>query len=378
MLGESYVKCGRHTAGLKALQHALDVDPEHWMALYHVADIHAQLGEYDMAIETYERVVNITGNQEIGVVSAMATTELALGRQAAAGGFRERSRRAFHAALDLAYKVLQQGSGHRPWCWKVIGDATLELAGHEATLATAEQTSNVVRPILEHLVEDDADRRSAVAGIGHAANLLQSAVDLSHTAKTAVFAYAYRAHLLKNETRVADPALYDLASALHALGLRSPSSEKTACMKAAIAAIRLALERDAGDERLWNALGIICGDAGTQMAQHAFVVSLELYQKVCPPRPVLFCAYHNSQLGPCCVDQSGLPVPATRRPRAGQPMFPQSSGDGSGPCPCLARSRHARGPQWGQGSRPKPVCSLGHSLRWFPGAHLAFLFLTPN
>lgn len=295
MLGESYVRCGRHTAGLKALQHALDIDPKHWMALYHIADIHAQLGDYDLAIETYERVVEITGDQEIGVISAMATTELALGRQAAAGGFRERSRRAFHAAAQLAYKVLQHGTGHRPWCWKAVGDAAFELAGHEANLSAAEETSNVFRPILEHLVEDDSDRRSAVAGLGHAANLLQSAVDLTHTARTAVFAYAYRAHLLKNETRVADPALYDLASALHALGLRSAaeSPEKTACMKGAIAAIRLALERDAGDERLWNALGVICGDAGAQMAQHAFVVSLELYQKVRTSRASIFAADKN-------------------------------------------------------------------------------------
>lgn len=282
MLGDSYVKCGRHNAGIKALQHALKLDSKHWVALYHVADVHAQLGDYDQAIETYEKVLEITGDQEIGVISAMATTELALGRQAAAGGFRERSRRAFQSALHLAHKVLQQRQGHRPWAWKVVGDAAFELAAHEATISDAQATSDVVRPILEHLVDDDADRRSSVQGLGHAANMLQSAVDMTHTFKTAIFAYAYRAHLLKNETRVADPALYDLASALHALALKSEvdSDQRVACQKGAIAAIRLALERDAGDERLWNALGVVCGAAGAQMAQHAFVISLELYQKV--------------------------------------------------------------------------------------------------
>ncbi len=50
-------------------------------------------------------------------------------------------------------------------------------------------------------------------------------------------------------------------------------------IKGAISAIRLALERDAGDERLWNALGVVCGEAGKQLALHAFVVSLELLRK---------------------------------------------------------------------------------------------------
>lgn len=281
MLGEAYVKCGRHTAGLKALEHVLELDPKNWMALYHIADIHAQLGSYAQAIEAYEQVLAITGDDQVGVTATMASAELALGRQAAAGGFRERSRRAFHASLGLAYKVLQAG-GHRPWSWKLVGDAAFELSSLEATVTDAEESSKALRPILEHLAADDTDRRSAVEGLGHVANLLQSAIDLTHTPKSAVFAYAYRAHLLKNEPRVADSALYDLATSLHALAISLPteSSARRSCSKGAISAIRLALERDAGDERLWNAMGVICGDAGPQLAQHAFVVSLELYQKV--------------------------------------------------------------------------------------------------
>jgi len=279
MLGESYIKCGRHTAGLKALEHVLELDPANWMALYHMADIHSQLGEFDKAIEAYEHILTITGDDQVGVTAALASAELAQGQQAAAGGFRERSRRAFHAALGLARKVLLAG-GHRPWAWKVVGDAAFELASYEARVEDAQESSEALRPILEHLVNDDSDRRSTVEGLGHAANMLQSSVDLSHTAKSAIFAYAYRAHLLKNEPRVIDSALYDLATSLHAFAIKSEGAEKIAGTKAAISAIRFALERDAGDERLWNALGVLCEGAGAQLAQHAFVVSLELYQKV--------------------------------------------------------------------------------------------------
>ncbi|WWC88759.1 uncharacterized protein L201_003672 [Kwoniella dendrophila CBS 6074] len=280
MLGESYVKCGRHIAGLKTLNHALELQPDNWRALYNIGDTQAQLGVFDKAIEAYEKVLEITKTQEVGVTAALAEANLSLGRQTAAGGFRERSRNALHSAIKLATDVLKDGRSHRAWAWKTIGDAAFELSNQESSLEEALSSSEVLQPVLQHLENDDTDRRSQVEGLGHAANLLQTSPDLEYTLKTSIFAFAYRAYLLKNEPRVADPALYDFASSLHSLALRLPDGDnKTACLKAAIAAIRLALERDAGDERLWNALGVICGTAGPQVAQHAFVVSLELYTK---------------------------------------------------------------------------------------------------
>ncbi|WVQ96835.1 hypothetical protein IAU59_003942 [Kwoniella sp. CBS 9459] len=280
MLGEAYVKCGRHVAGLKALSHALELEPTNWRALYDIGDTQAQLGAFDKAIEAYETVSEMTDGKAIGVVAALAGANLSLGKQTAAGGFRERSRNAFHAAIRLATQVLEDGRSHRAWAWKTIGDAAFELSNQESNLQEAAASAEALQSALQHLVEDDIDRRSQVEGIGHAANLLQGSPDLEYSLKTAIFAFAYRAHLLKNEPRVADPALYDLASSLHSLALRlSDGDKKTSCLKAAISAIRLALERDAGDERLWNALGVICGAAGPQVAQHAFVVSLELYSK---------------------------------------------------------------------------------------------------
>lgn len=251
------------------------------MAKYLVADIHAQLGAFAEAVHTYEEVEKMTSGKQVGVTASLANTQLSLGRQTASGGFKARSRRAFHSALDLSLEVLKSGVGHRPWAWKVIGDAAFELSTQEADLDDAEDSARSIRLILEYLVSDDVDKRSTVESVGHAANLLQSPLDLYHTIKAAVFAYAYRAHLLKNEPRVADPALYDLACALHALALKSEDKEvRKGCMKGAVSAIRLALERDAGDERLWNALAVICAEGGEQVAQHAFVVSLELYAKV--------------------------------------------------------------------------------------------------
>ncbi|WWC70645.1 uncharacterized protein I206_104596 [Kwoniella pini CBS 10737] len=280
MLGESYVKCGRHIAGLKTLNHALELQPDNWRALFNIGETQAQLGVFDKAIEAYEKVIESSGKKEIGIIAALADAHLSLGRQSAAGGFRQRSRNALHSAVTLVTDVLKDGRSHRAWAWKTIGDAAFELSNQESSLQEALASSEILGPVLELLAADDIDRRSQVEGLGHAANLLQTSPDLEYTLKASIFAFAYRAYLLKNEPRVADPALYDFASSLHSLALRLPDGDiKTSCLKAAISAIRLALERDAGDERLWNALGVISETAGPQVAQHAFVISLELYSK---------------------------------------------------------------------------------------------------
>ena len=275
------MRCGRHIAGLKALQHALELDPTNWTAMYAIGDIHSQMQSFGEAVETYEKILAIRGYKEVGVLAALAEAELSLGRQALSEGFRERSRRALHRTIELAGRVLMIGHGHRPWAWKIIGDASFALSGQESNTIEVRSSSECIQPILELLIEDDFDRRSTVEGLGHASNLLQAQLDLNHSLRTAIFAYAYRVHLLKNEPRVVFPALYDFATALHTLASRvDADSTRKSCLKAAIAAIRLALERDAGDERLWNALAVVCGDAGPAVAQHAFVVSLELYSKV--------------------------------------------------------------------------------------------------
>ncbi|ORY31409.1 putative translation repressor [Naematelia encephala] len=282
MLGDSYVRCGRHTAGLKTLQHALELDPTSWLAMYHIGGIYSQLGSYDLAIESFEKVAEMTKGGEMGVVAALAQAMLDLGKQAASGGFRERSRRAFRNAIKLVGEVLAGKTGHRPWAWKVIGDASFQLATQEATLEDMEDSSGIVRSVLELLVEDDSDRRSTIPALGHPSNLLQTSPDLTFTRQASVFAFAYRVHLLKNEPRVINSALYDLATSLHALAQQlGPDTEdkRRECIKAAVSAVRGALERDAGDEKLWNALGVICADGGKQLAQHAFVVALELYTK---------------------------------------------------------------------------------------------------
>ena len=267
-----------------------------------------ELGVFEEAITAFQEVLPSTfaahGDMDsnrnagtIGVTAALAEAYLAVGREDLAMGYKLRSRASYLNALDMAYRILSAGQ-HALWSWKIIGDAAFELAAREVTPEESRETFRLLEPILTYLVEADGDRKSHVEGVGHAANILQASADSASTLRTAVAAYAYRAFLCQNERRSKDSAHYDLASALLALAQRSKRAtffaEKReangnssidgmyqACIREAMSAVRAGLERDAGNERLWNALGVLAAEGdGNGMAQHAFVVALEIYPKV--------------------------------------------------------------------------------------------------
>ncbi|WVO14451.1 hypothetical protein L204_102085 [Cryptococcus depauperatus] len=331
MLGESYVKCGRHMAGLKALNYALTLDPGNWRALYDIGQTQCQLGAFSIAIEAYQKILDMTKGEEIGVIAALAEANLSLGRQTGAGGFRERSRRAFHRSIEMAMNVLKVARSHKNWAWKVIGDATYELSVQESNIEEAQDSFGVIQSVLQYLIEDDADRRSSVPGIGHAANLLQDAISTTTSLQTSVFAFAYRAYLLKNEPRMANSALYDYACALHTFANKSVDGEKKKhSLKTAISVVRTALDRDAGDEKLWNALGVICASVGPQLAQHAFVVSLELYSKdpiVWVNLGYLYLRLNDYELANQCFLKGQVMDPDYARAWFGQGLLAEKNGD---------------------------------------------------
>lgn len=251
------------------------------MARYDIGDIQYELCNFEVAIETFEQLVSERPD-EIGALGGLAQAYLAQGRNMVDGGFRERARTAFIRAIQVAERVLKLDRSWRAWGWKVVADAAFELGGLAGAI-DEDSAETTLRSVMEWLVKDDDDKRSTVSGLGHPTSLLSSTISAENfVSRSAVFAFSYRSYLLRDErSHVVMSALYDLATAVHALSQRTKDAkERKELIKTAIVTIRLALEKDAGDERLWNALAVLCMDGGDQVAQHAFVISLELYQKV--------------------------------------------------------------------------------------------------
>lgn len=278
LLAEAYIKSGKHIAALKTLDKVLELDPNHWIAKYDIALIHVELGHFGDAITIYEQL-NTQKPGQVGILAALAGAWLSQGREMLNGGFRQRANRAFVQAMQRAQEVIGLERQYRTWGWKVVADAAFEMSG----LGVEEEDVQVLKEAADLLASQDEDKRATISGVRtfgqvHGDQEQMTTVSL----RVAITAFTWRAYLLRDDRApVVMSALYDQAAALHTLvRASSDEAEKMAASKAAITALRRALEKDSSDERLWNALGVLCAEGGKAVAQHAFVVSLDLYTKV--------------------------------------------------------------------------------------------------
>jgi superkiller protein 3 len=254
------------------------------MAKYDIAIIHVELGHFADAIAIYEQL-DAAKPSEVGILAALAGARLSQGREMLNGGFRQRAKHAFLEASAKAQDVIKLDRQYRTWGWKVVADAAFEMNG----LGVDEEDLEVLASASELLVQQDEDKRAAIAGVRDFSDALNGNSASHEGSETlplrlAAKAFTWRAYLLRDERApIVMSALYDQAAALHMLvRATSDEDEKSAAAKAAITALRRALDKDSSDERLWNALGVLCAEGGKAVAQHAFVVSLDLYTKVCP------------------------------------------------------------------------------------------------
>ena len=284
-LGEAYAKGGKQVASLKALYQALELAPEMWMCYYHIGNVHQQLGTYGQAVSAYERILEHRPT-EAGVVLALSEAWLALGRSESSLGLRGRAYTSSLNAIEQVATIIPSTGLYRRITWKLFADACLTIVSCVSDEDNLSQAHAAIQPILQHLVTVDTDKKAVVPGVVNAASLLNmSSFGRDDMLKVAIAAFAYRADLLKYDTKIAELPLYDLACALHLfateLSAINPKHQQiAACQKAAIIAIRNALETDSASPTLWNAFGIISASASAQLAQHAYVISLQLEPKV--------------------------------------------------------------------------------------------------
>lgn len=284
-LGEAYARGGKQIAALKTLYQALELAPEMWMCWYHIGNVQQQLGAFGQAISAYERILEERPT-ETGVILASSEAWLALGRSESALGLRGRAYASSLHSLEQVAKILPHTELYRRTTWKLFADACLNIVSCVNEEDDLSEALAVVQPVLQHLVKVDTDKTASVPGVVDVGTLASlKSLGRQEITKVAIAAFAYRANLLKYDTKIAELPLYDLACALHlfATELRAinPKHEQiAACQKGAIIAIRNALETDSSSATLWNAFGVISASASPQLAQHAYVISLQLEPKV--------------------------------------------------------------------------------------------------
>lgn len=282
-LGEAYAKSGRHIAALKALNQALLLDPELWICHYHIGNVQRELGSYQQAIEAFKRAAELRP-EEPGTIIALTDSWLALGKSEREVGLRDR---AFGSTLESlrCVGIMLDHKPYRKTCWKLFGDACLNLIGCVGESDDFSAVLEAVVPVLESLRDADEDKASTVPGVTSAAKLLNAAAfGKEELLKAAIVAFAYRGHLLRFDNKIAELPLYDTACALHLLAtiLAESNPDHTEIQPAQCAAvsyIERALEIDPSSSILWNAFGVVSAQVSPQLAQHAYVIALDMQPK---------------------------------------------------------------------------------------------------
>lgn len=277
-LGEAYAKSGRHVAALKALRKALHLDPEQWICYYHIGNVQRELGLSDEAIAAYKQAI-LAKPDEAGVIVALSEAYLAQGRQAQESGLRQRAFQAYLSCLSEIGKSL--ASKHRLTAWRIFGDACVQVYGCIRDGDQVQEAQRQILPNLEYLAGLGESKAASVTGVVDLKLLLGATWHSTDILKSGIATLAYRSDLLKFDTRVPEPPLYDLASALHIFAVATTNKDESAsATRAAVLAIKKALESDPASPSLWSAFGNVAARGSKQLAQHAYVVALDLEPRV--------------------------------------------------------------------------------------------------
>lgn len=235
---------------------------------------------YDLAAASYRRALEL-GSKQSGITLALALTFLTRGRQEQTLGFQSRACESYIESLNTLITVVADRDCKHT-VWKLIAEACLHLSSVCRSEQDVVDAMRAIKKAFVALVDSDERDHASVKDVCELADVLHAAPSRISLAKAAACAYAWRAHLLRYDERVAEPPLFDLASALHHLGRLLPTNDpaRQAAYRSALLLIRRALETDPSSSSLWNVFGLLAKAGNAQLAQHAFIVSLELEPRV--------------------------------------------------------------------------------------------------
>ncbi|KAJ9092721.1 hypothetical protein QFC19_008646 [Naganishia cerealis] len=280
-LGEAYAKSGKQVAALKALRQALEIAPHNWVCYYHIATVQQELGLYQQSIESFNTALELSPGQT-GTIVALVAAQLALGTQQRREGFRARAAITLSEAVRTLQPVLE-AKLYRTTTWKIFGEICINLAYTCKSTDDVPAALEAVRPVIVYLQTIDENGASNIKGVVALKELIRdNSMNARNLLKAGICAYAYRADLLKYDTKIPELALYDLACALHLIA-SDPSfvddGDRASATKAATLNVKKALDIDPTSPTLWNAFGSVASLDSPQLAQHAYIIALELEPK---------------------------------------------------------------------------------------------------
>jgi superkiller protein 3 len=340
-LGESYHNSGRYNSALRTFNHALapgddiemKVSGETWFAQYMLANVHRELGDFDEAITRLQAVLQ-ERPAEFGVQMSLLQT------------FVERSTRNFEMgvfgqavqsaidAIEIAGTIVQDNASAFN-LWKATGDACAVFSVIQS--GNTRFPKQAVSALLDvdtdeetyrHLEDIDGVSKQSFNGSLDDSAPLTSTIPVSQAA--AILCYKRAIHCSSNDIHAQAVAWYNLGWAEQRAHACSTIKAGKRYLRAAVRCFKRAIELEAGNAELWNALGIVTTTLNPKVAQHAFVRSLhlnELNAKVWANLGVLYLQQNDLELAHQAFSRSQSTDPDYAHAWVGEGLISLLSGD---------------------------------------------------
>jgi superkiller protein 3 len=261
---------------VKALNHALELNPDDWICSYFIAEVKQQMGLFEDALHILGNICQARPD-EAGPLWLVGQTHLDLGLFQLGDSFQIRAEESFLSAIEFALEIIRRMPGFRTMAWKMIGDATSYLSSFSAFIA--EDAVRLKLRSIRYLPSPDwAEKVVEIVG-------LPSFADGAPPSPLTVGIVAIHSYLsqisLSSPNHPSNQASwYDLAVALQSWVLNAPpttSSENVTFIKEKVVEyFKKALQEDPGNDMYWVGLGNACFSTHARAAQHAYIKALEI------------------------------------------------------------------------------------------------------
>lgn len=283
-LGESYHNSGRYNSALRTFTYALNphdganlnVRGETWFARYMLANVHRELGNYDEATEGLKAVLEEQPT-EFGVLMSLLQNYVEYAFKCVETGLFGRAIQCANDAIATALKIASD-SPHAFNMWKAVGDA--------CSIFSWVQSGDVSFPSkgVQQLINSSAEQkmyetlsdidRIKLDSLNKGSNDVKTSLSVPITAS--ILAYKRAIHCSASDVHAQAVAWYNLGWVEQRAYACSAPKQGKKYLTTAVRCFKRAIELEAGNAELWNALGVVTTTLNPKVAQHSFVRSLHL------------------------------------------------------------------------------------------------------
>lgn len=344
-LGEAYAGAGRVELSIKVFNHALEIAPADWHALYCLAGALSKIGAHGPAIEHYKQLLQAAPPLFLTCVRlALADAYLALASGYVAGGFLGRGADAAAAAASEALAVLAATDYASPALWLVLVVVVRIMLGVQKYQDRVDVEAMVAA------VKQAPEIQAVPAEVESAIPPLAAGPPLG-----TLLLHLARAGVVSLPASSSKPLVL---AAMFNLGLVFWDAQALAA--AGMAALRKALVHELQLPAVWTALGNAAQQHSPRLAQHCYIRAAALAPQdpaVWTNLAVLFLRHGDQVLAREAFQRSQLLAPDQLLAWLGQAVAEELGGS-----PAQARPMYLHGFVVANGATPVALLLYGHSV----------------